>query len=422
LKAENVRIESLLSARLFLVPQIVGDRIYFISNLSGRNSLYATDHGGSVPEPLLPPHIALQNPHLMPGLSFVVFSGADKILVMIDEDGDEVYQPMVIPPHGGYPEPAFGDAFAGHRVAAGGEDLDANVIYFLAESLTEAVNRTYRANLATGELVKLGEGMYGPFPEAQSEDHDAFILVDAYGAGDSVLFTYNLDEEKRRLLFGTPKEEREPEEEVKPTAIDNVHFTKGEDGLLFTSILFDDAYGPGYMPLDDPDAAEPVTVEGLVHEGQGELETVDHVRENVYTLEYNIDGCSWLYEAAFDEAGRALRVRHVLVGQEPLAGGVLESVRYEGQRDDSRGRYAISFSTAVSPTQIYTIEGEERDRLVQHTNERILGIEQKLLSPRQQRWAMKGRGRWFTTSTGDRRARSGRTSPGSPCPSSSFWR
>jgi len=30
------RIESLLSTRLHLSPQIVGDRIYFVSNLSGR--------------------------------------------------------------------------------------------------------------------------------------------------------------------------------------------------------------------------------------------------------------------------------------------------------------------------------------------------------------------------------------------------
>ena len=258
----EVRIESLLSARLFLVPQIVGDRIYFISNLSGRNSLYVMDFGGSVPEPLLPPHIALQNPHLMPGLSFVVFPKADKLLVMIDEDGDEVYQPMFIPP-----------------------------------------------------------------------------------------------------------------------AVNNLHFTKGEDGLLFTSILFEDTYGPGFMPLDDPQAAEPVTVEGLAHEGHGELETIEHVRDDVYTLEYNIDGSSWLYEAAFDEAGRTLQVRRVLVGEEPLSGGVLESVRYEGDYSDSAGRYALSFSTAVSPTQIYTVGGKDGEPLVQHTNEKILGIPRELLSP-----------------------------------------
>ena len=78
------RIESLLAARQFVVPQIVEDRIYFISNLSGHMSLYAMDYGGSVPEPLLPPHIALQNPHLMNGESFFVFPDLGKILVMIE--------------------------------------------------------------------------------------------------------------------------------------------------------------------------------------------------------------------------------------------------------------------------------------------------------------------------------------------------
>ena len=76
------RIESLLSARLFLVPQLAGDRIYFISNLSGQMSLYAMDFGGSVPEPLLPPQIALQNPTLMNGIffsAFLIISSGDPV-------------------------------------------------------------------------------------------------------------------------------------------------------------------------------------------------------------------------------------------------------------------------------------------------------------------------------------------------------
>jgi len=58
----NYRVESLLSARLFLFPQHADGRIYFLSNLSGHLSLYAMNYGGSMPEPLLPPNIALQNP------------------------------------------------------------------------------------------------------------------------------------------------------------------------------------------------------------------------------------------------------------------------------------------------------------------------------------------------------------------------
>jgi len=48
---------------------------------------------------------------------------------------------------------------------------------------------------------------------------------------------------------------------------------------------------------------------------------------------------------------------------------VLESIRHDRATD----RYAFSFSTATSPTQIYTIEGRNR-KLVQHSHEKVLGI------------------------------------------------
>src|SRR5215831_3014177 len=109
------RIESLLSARLFLEPQIVDGRLYFISSLSGHLSLYAMDEAGGVPEPLLPPQIALQNPELIGGLSFQVVPELDQIVVMIDRDGDEIYRPFVLPLAGGFPEPLAGDRFEGYR-------------------------------------------------------------------------------------------------------------------------------------------------------------------------------------------------------------------------------------------------------------------------------------------------------------------
>ena len=61
------RLEALLSGRLFLQPQLTSGRLYFISNLSGRLSLYVMDEEGGVPEPLLPPQLALQNPELVEG-------------------------------------------------------------------------------------------------------------------------------------------------------------------------------------------------------------------------------------------------------------------------------------------------------------------------------------------------------------------
>lgn len=56
------RIESLLSARLFVEPQLADDRIFVVSNLSGHLSLYAMDAAGGVPEPLLPPQIEGRGP------------------------------------------------------------------------------------------------------------------------------------------------------------------------------------------------------------------------------------------------------------------------------------------------------------------------------------------------------------------------
>jgi hypothetical protein len=63
------RIASLLSARLFLEPQLAQGMLYFISSLSGRLSVYAMEEDDGVPQPLLPPQIALQNPELIGGAS-----------------------------------------------------------------------------------------------------------------------------------------------------------------------------------------------------------------------------------------------------------------------------------------------------------------------------------------------------------------
>ncbi len=101
------KIQSFLSARLFLRPQVVDDELFYLSNLSGQLSLYKMKVGGRVPQPLLPPNIALQNPHLIDGLSFFVFPKIKKVLVMIDSNGDEIYRPMLISMDGGFPEPIF---------------------------------------------------------------------------------------------------------------------------------------------------------------------------------------------------------------------------------------------------------------------------------------------------------------------------
>ncbi len=197
-------IESLLAARLFLSPQLVGDRLYFLSNLSGRLSLYAMDYGGSVPEPLLPPHIALQNPELIEGHSFCVFPRLGKIVVMIDQDGDENYQPMFIPIEGGIPAPAFGDSFARDRVRLLQPDVERDIAYFNAESRDAQRFEAYQADLAALTLHKLGESKWGCVVEGTNEEQTTALLVDSYTTGDLTLSQWRAGREGLDLL-GTPK-------------------------------------------------------------------------------------------------------------------------------------------------------------------------------------------------------------------------
>ncbi len=185
-----MRIESLLSARLFLAPQRVGDALYFISDLSGRLSLYHMDArpGGSVPEPLLPPHIALQNPHLVDGYAFYVFPRLGQILLMLDHDGDENYQPMLVPLAGGFPEPAFGGQLASYRVHATRADPEHDIVYFVAESRAETMKVSIRAHLATGRLDRLAQGPWPRVPDGVSADHSQVVLTEGYTQGDQVLY------------------------------------------------------------------------------------------------------------------------------------------------------------------------------------------------------------------------------------------
>ncbi len=370
------RIESLLSARLFLVPQVVGDQIYFISNLNGRNNLYTMKLGGSVPQPLLPGNIALQNPHLIEGRSFIVFPDLGKILVLIDQDGDENYQPALIPMSGGYPEFPFHDTFPNHSVMAIGEKLAQNSVYFIAQSRSESLFTSYLANLATGELDKIGEGMFGMYPMGVNESNDEYILAEQFGIGDAVLYRASRADKTPRHFYGVTLAQRQAGQSVEATAVSNLHFAANGQGLIFSSILFDDSYSLAYMPFTDPSNITPIQLIGIQHSGVGEMERVEHLKDNRYTVQFNIDGCSWLYEGQLDETTWTMNLTHLLCGMGKLANGVLESATYDAAGD----RFALSFSTATSPTQLYTIEGAARNQIRQHTAEQVLGIAPELLS------------------------------------------
>jgi pimeloyl-ACP methyl ester carboxylesterase len=370
------RIESLLSARSFLSPQVVGDRIYFVSNLGGHYNLYAMDHGGSVPEPLLPPHVALQNPALMEGALYKVFPKIGKILVMVDNDGDERYQPMLIPLAGGFPEPAFGDHFAEYQIFCIDQDVDHNIAYFVAASQKESKFESYRGNLADATLTKLGESTWGNWPVGASSDHRRVALVDSYTGGDNILFLWEEGQDERKLLYGLPIEERPEGQEVPASGIGEVHFTESGKGLIVHCAIFEDTFSLGYLDPSEPQEVRRVAVTGTAHTGTGEMTHFTHLDGDRYALEYNIDGESWLYEGRFDKSALTLALDNVIAGQGKLSGGVIQAFSYDKEGD----RFALSFSTASSPTQIYTVEGKARDKVTQHTRERVLGTREGDLS------------------------------------------
>ena len=368
------RIESLLSARLFLEPQLAEGRIYFVSNISGHLSLYAMDDASGVPEPLLPPQLALQNPELIGGLAFAVLPELDRIVVMIDSDGDENYEPYVIRLDGGFPEQLAPETFTGRRSHLIDFDRETATAYVAAESREESVTIGYRVDVATGDAEELGRSMYGAFPVAWTPDHSRIVLGDGYTLGDSILYEPD-DSGGKHVLYGTPIEERETGKEYPLTGFGSAHGIESGAGILLTTTVFDDAGAPAYLAFDRPGELEPVSVEGLVHQGAGELERVEHAEGDRYVLVYNIDGCSWAYEARYDEAGRVLKIERELVGEDELAGGMLHGLRY----DEGSGSFALSFCTATDPTQLYVL-APATAKPARKTRERVLGVGAELLS------------------------------------------
>jgi len=371
--AANVRIESLLSARSFQDPQVVGSRVYFISNLSGHLSLYAMDRGGSVPEPILPPDVVLHNPRLVGGYPYYVFPKLGQILVMLDHHGDENYQPMLVPIEGGYPEPIFQE-LADHRVHMGEPDVKRNLVYLVAESRKEQMNYGYQADLRRRKLRKLGQSMWGSYPETASESHAKVVLTDGYTAGDVALYLWEKGASERRLVYGKPIEQRAEGEVVPPTGIHSCQFVAEDRALLFVTYQHDDAGGLGRLELASPSVVAAVPIRGTVHTGRGMLEGLEHLDGDRYAVTYSIDGVSWIYEGAYDGTANEMHLDRVVCGQGELANGVVDSHRY----DKARKRWAISFATATAPTQLYLVEKD--GKVHRQTSERVLGIPAEWLS------------------------------------------
>lgn len=390
-------IQSLLSARLLLSPQLAKGRVYFMSDMSGVMSLYAMDENGSIPEPLLPAGLALQNPHLMAGYSFHILPKLGKALVMIDENGNENYQPCFVPLEGGVPEPIFGDKYKNEQLACHHCDVKTNIAYFSRDDRKTPDVECLKVDLGSLEAISLGTSIYGNYYNGANAEYSTVILEDSYTAADNILYIWQKGMTERQLLYGIPIEKRVEDQQYKLSGIGTCRFTPDEKGLLFRSNIFSDEGSISYFALDNPSNVTEVPIHGLRHKGHGELVDLKLVHADLFLLEYNIDGCSWLYECKYRETGglKKLEVTRTLCGLPPLAEGVLMGYEFElsEKASESKIEYVLSFATANNPAQLYLYPIEthaETPKVL--SNERVLGIDPKFLS--------KGEDATYTSSDG----------------------
>ncbi|MBN2231004.1 MAG: S9 family peptidase [Candidatus Thorarchaeota archaeon] len=378
-------VESILSARQLVSPQLAEDYIYFVSDMSGMMSLYRMKKIGSFPERLLPAGLALQNPHLMAGHLFVVFPKLGKVLVMIDENGNELYQPSFIPLEGGIPESIFGDRYAGQQVICAHVDIKKNITYFRRDDRTvkdRSLQYSIRVNLETMEETELGVSEHGFIPTPEG-NHSRIFLSESYISGDFVIRLWEEGKQGLKKIIGTPLDERDSNEETVVYNVFPVHWF-GNKILLYTTI-FDDLGGFALIDLDSPLDFHEVQVANLMHKGAGELDTFEHIDGNRFMIGYNIDGCSWNYEVEFDIKKVQMNVIQAVVGQHPLDGGIELGIGWDQIQDyNSRfpSEYVISFTSATKPSQLYLMNSsKKKPEYTQLSYERVLGISEDIFSP-----------------------------------------
>jgi pimeloyl-ACP methyl ester carboxylesterase len=370
-------IDSLLSTHLCLSPRIFRDRVIFISDLSGRLSLYGMSVAGGAWKPLLPPGVALQNPAQMYGASlFLVVPGMERILIALDSHGDELYQPYLIPMDGGSPEPLFPGGGTPEVWMPIGLNAGTSTVYFRTEEHRSGDREIVSVDLRTLEVKSFGKSpLLMPWVCADAA-HAVVITCDQYAIGDEVLYRWSGDLGRRVVLAGTPQGEREAD--YRNLSFDKAFLTEDGASLCMKSSLFSDTYSPCLLDLASARFRD-VPVRGINHTGVGELKCLERLSGDDYLLEYNIDGCSHGYLGVLDFRASEIRVSRKICGDGELSEGVLHSfdfVRTPGDAIEG----VLSFSTATSPVQLFRVRlGEEqvRSRL---TDERLQGIDERVLS------------------------------------------
>ena len=339
------------------------------------------EESGGIPQPLLPGGLALVNPHLMAGENYHVVPKLGKILVMIDKEGNENYQPSLIPMTGGIPETLLGDKYQNEQIACVHFDKEQDIAYFFRDNRKTPDIECLKVSIDSRKIESLGTSVYGNICNGVNADHSTVILADSYTAGDVVLYFWKPGMDHRELLYGVPLDQREGKQ-VPLSGIGWCSFID-ETTLLFASTIFHDEGGLTQLRLNNSSHPEDVPVKGIQHSGKGELVGLRKVNDDTFVLEYNIDGSSWVYEGKFErQPSHSFQIGRTVVGKGVLANGVVLGLEWQMTSDDPlQVEYVLSFTKANSPSQLYLIPSGDVALPKPISHEKVLGIPPDYLSP-----------------------------------------
>jgi dipeptidyl aminopeptidase/acylaminoacyl peptidase len=243
---EKQPFEQFFAFRRFLpVAELTpdGERVLFVSNISGQFNLWAVDLDGGWPEQL-----TTFLDHTVRG---VAVRGDGAILLGADRDGDEFYQLYRIPPDGGWPEQLTDLEHVQHEITPSAWAPDGKSFAFAANSRTPTDGEVFIWREGDAEPRWLfGEGMY-TFAVGFSPDGSKILALEFRSNTD--LSVWIVDVETGDATEATPHEG-----EVKfvpgPWAADGSGFyLLTDEGREFTGLAFYSLAEEAYELMEAPE-------------------------------------------------------------------------------------------------------------------------------------------------------------------------
>ena len=219
---------------------------------------------------------------------------------MLDHDGDENYEPFLIPIDGGFPSRSRPRRSRTHARTSSTSTSMRGSRTSRSSRATEPMVYARRCDFATGAVETLGQSPYGAFPVAYSSDHSRVVLGDQYLPGDVLLYEPDANG-GRAILYGTPLDEREPGREY-PAAglrLGAHHAERARDPTHVGDL--DDTGSPGYLDFSRPARGRARRLRRHRARRRRRARGAAAPRGDRYAAIFNIDGCSWAYDVRFDE-------------------------------------------------------------------------------------------------------------------------